>query len=91
MGRIKDLSSVRKPPGAQIITGAQGVDHIIFTGGDNMTEAAREARRAYKKEWNRKNRDKVREAQTRYWERKAQAMQAAQDQQTDEPTAQEAG
>ena len=56
-----------------------------------MTAEAKEARRAYKREWNRKNRDKVREAQARYWERKAQAMQAAQDQQADEPTAQEAG
>lgn len=55
-----------------------------------MTEQARAARRAYKKEWNRKNRDKVAAAQRRYWERKAQAMQAAQDQQTDEPKAQEA-
>lgn len=36
-----------------------------------MTEQAREARRAYKKEWNRKNRDKVKAAQARYWERKA--------------------
>ena len=28
-----------------------------------MTEQAREARRAYKREWNRKNRDKVKAAQ----------------------------
>ena len=52
-----------------------------------MTEAAREARRAYKREWNRKNRDKVAAAQRRYWEKKAQA--AAQDQQADEPARQE--
>ena len=38
-----------------------------------MTEAAQEARRAYKREWNRQNRDKVKAAQARYWERKAQA------------------
>lgn len=44
-----------------------------------MTERAREARRAYKREWNRKNPDKVREAQERYWERKAQAAQEAQE------------
>ena len=37
-----------------------------------MTEAAQEARRAYKREWNRQNRDKVKAAQARYWERKAQ-------------------
>ena len=49
-----------------------------------MTEQAREARRAYKREWNARNRDKVREAQARYWERKAQ--QAAQDQQRQQET-----
>ena len=38
---------------------------------ETMTEAAKEARRAYKREWNRKNPDKVRESQRRYWERKA--------------------
>lgn len=36
-----------------------------------MNEAAKEARRAYKREWNRKNKDKVKAAQERYWERKA--------------------
>lgn len=40
-----------------------------------MTEAAKEARRIYKREWARRNRDKVREHQARYWERKAQAAQ----------------
>ena len=54
---------------------------------DNMTDQAREARRAYKREWNRKNKDKVKAAQERYWDRKAQA---AQDQDTDEPNQQEA-
>lgn len=52
---------------------------------DRMTEAAKEARRAYKREWNRRHPDKVKEAQARYWERKA-----AQAQQTDEPAQQEA-
>lgn len=47
-----------------------------------MTDAAKEARRAYKREWNRKNRDKCRAAEARYWERKAAA--AAQDQQQQE-------
>lgn len=55
-----------------------------------MNEKAKEARRAYKREWNRKNRDKVKAAQTRYWERKAAAAEAAQDQRTDEPERQEA-
>lgn len=52
-----------------------------------MTEQAKELRRAYKREWNRKNRDKVQAAQARYWERKAAAAEAeaAQDQTTDEP------
>lgn len=71
MGRIKDLSTVRKPPGVEIATDAQGREHIIFTGGEEMTEEARKARRAYKREWNKKNRDKVKAAQNRYWEKKA--------------------
>lgn len=52
-----------------------------------MTEQAKEARRAYKREWNRKNKDKVQQAQARYWEKKAQA---AQDQQQEQSTQQEA-
>lgn len=36
-----------------------------------MTEAALEARRAYKREWARKNKDKVKAQQERYWKRKA--------------------
>lgn len=71
MGRIKDLSTVRKPPGVLLATDAQGADHIIFAGGEEMTEEAREARRAYKREWNKKNRDKVKAAQDRYWEKRA--------------------
>ncbi len=39
-----------------------------------MTDAAREAARAYKREWNRRNPDKVRAAIERYWERKAAQM-----------------
>lgn len=73
MGGIKDLSDVKKPPGAQLAIDAQGREHIIFTGGEEMTEAAREARRAYKREWNKKNRDKVKAAQDRYWAKKAEA------------------
>lgn len=38
-----------------------------------MTEKAKELRRAYKREWNRRNRDKVKAAQERYWNRKAEA------------------
>jgi hypothetical protein len=36
-----------------------------------MSEAAREARRAYYREWNKNNKEKVQEHQRRYWERKA--------------------
>ena len=36
-----------------------------------MTEAAKEARREYKRRWNAANRDKQREYEMRYWERKA--------------------
>lgn len=43
-----------------------------------MTEQAKEARRAYKREWNRRNADKVKAAQARYWERKAQREQETQ-------------
>ena len=38
---------------------------------DSLSEAAKRARREYKREWNRRNRDKVKEAQKKYWERKA--------------------
>lgn len=37
-----------------------------------MDEKAREAQRAYMREWRRKNKDKVRSNNLRYWERKAQ-------------------
>lgn len=40
-----------------------------------MTEQARAAQRAYKKAWREKNRDKVRQQQERYWEKRA-AQQA---------------
>ena len=38
-----------------------------------MTEQARAAQRAYKAEWRRKNPDKVKQAQERYWEKRAAA------------------
>lgn len=37
-----------------------------------ITQEAREARRAYKREWNRKNKDKLREYNERYWQKKAE-------------------
>lgn len=41
-----------------------------------MSEAAREARNAYKRKWAKENRDKVKAANRRYWERKAQETEA---------------
>lgn len=38
-------------------------------------EMAREAKRAYMREWNARNKDKVRETQKRYWEKKYKEMQ----------------
>lgn len=37
-----------------------------------MTQEAIEARRRYKREWNRKNADKVKEHQANYWKHKAE-------------------
>lgn len=44
-----------------------------YAGGITMTDAAKEARRAYKREWAKKNPDKVKAATDRYWENKAKA------------------
>ena len=43
----------------------------------DLSEAAKQARREYKREWNRRNRDKVKAAERRYWERKAADSQEA--------------
>ena len=43
-----------------------------------MSERGLEARRAYKREWARRNPDKIREQQRRYWERKAAAAEEQQ-------------
>lgn len=43
-----------------------------------MTEQAREAMRAYKRQWAKNNPDKVKAQQARYWERKAEKAAAAQ-------------
>ena len=42
-----------------------------------MTEEAKQARQAYRREWQRKNRDKVKAYNERYWEKKAAAQNAA--------------
>ena len=41
-----------------------------------MSEAAKAARNAYKRRWAKENPDKVKAANRRYWERKAQALTA---------------
>lgn len=42
-----------------------------------MTDAAKEARRAYKRKWARENPDKIRAQQDRYWSKRAEADAAA--------------
>lgn len=53
-----------------------------------MTEQAVEARRAYRREWYRRNQDKVKAAQERYWTKKAAAQEEQHN--TDEQDVQEA-
>lgn len=66
MGKIKPLNEVKTPEWAR------NIDIERYRKeGETMTEAAKEARRAYKREWNKKNKDKVKAAQERYWERRA--------------------
>lgn len=55
---------------------------IIITGKPGrsetkMTEPAKQARREYYREWRRKNPDKVKATQQRYWLRKAEQIQRA--------------
>ena len=47
-----------------------------------MTEQAKKARAAYIREWRQKNPEKFKAQCDRYWERKAQQMQAEADQPT---------
>lgn len=42
-----------------------------------MDEKAKEARRAYRREWAKKNPDKIRAIEERYWTKKAQAAEKA--------------
>lgn len=44
-----------------------------------LDEQARAARAAYFREWRRRNPDKVRAANRKYWERRAQRMQESAD------------
>ena len=43
-----------------------------------MTEEAKEARRAYKRQWAKKNPDKIRAQQARHWQKKAEEAARAQ-------------
>lgn len=45
-------------------------------GAYTMTDEAKAKRRAYRKAWNAANKDKVKAAQERYWEKKAAADKA---------------
>lgn len=42
---------------------------------EHLQELARKARNQYHSIWQQKNREKVRQAQKRYWEKKAQELQ----------------
>ena len=41
-----------------------------------LSEEARKARNEYYREWRKKNPEKVKQAQERYWKKKAKEMQA---------------
>ena len=49
-----------------------------------MTEQAKEARRAYQREWRKKNREKCREYNVRHWEKIAANMADDDEEQTGE-------
>ena len=42
-----------------------------------LSEAAKEAKRAYFRKWKKANRDKVKAYQARYWEKKAKEQEGA--------------
>ena len=42
-----------------------------------MSKEALEAKRKYKREWARRNRERLKEYEARYWQRKADEMKAA--------------
>ena len=50
-----------------------------------MEQKAKDARNAYKREWARKNRDKVKAAQERYWNKRAAAQSVQKNQDSKEP------
>lgn len=56
-----------------------------------MTDAAREARRAYQREWRRRNPDKVKEYAARYWAQLAERKGESQQQKSAENAKKEGG
>ncbi len=44
-----------------------------------LSDEALEAKRAYRREWYRKNREKIKAAQVRYWEKKAATLKEEMD------------
>ena len=55
-----------------------------------MTEQARAAKAAYKREWAKKNPDKIKAQQARYWERQAALIEARARAEEQAPAEQEA-
>ena len=55
-----------------------------------LSEAAKALRREYKRKWARANREKTKEAENRYWEKKAAELLAAKETQQDETQQHEA-
>lgn len=51
----------------------------MTTRADAQRNAAKAARNAYAKEWRRKNPDKVKATNARYWEKKAAEMRLAEE------------
>lgn len=70
---------------------------IIRKGGettginDSLSEAAKRARREYKREWTKRNKDKVKAAQIKYWERKALQEKEVNEDECDEASVQDGG
>ena len=54
-----------------------------------MTEEAKAARLAYRREWQKKNRDKVKAYNERYWEKKAAAQKGTEEAPAEETPAEE--
>ena len=54
-----------------------------------MTEEAKQARLAYRREWQKKNRDKVKAYNERYWEKKAAAQKGTEEAPAEETPAEE--